>query len=109
MTPAEFWAWFGCSLALSLFGDGAMKRAGEGRISWGWVCAGMVAYTLTSIGWLVMLRVRKLSTFGTLYPLANAIGLVAIGAAVFGERLTAREWAGVGLGAVAMILLSTGK
>lgn len=90
---------------VGLFGDVAMKQAGLGPIRWAWFIAGFVAYSATSVSWFVLLRTRTLSAFGTLYPVANALGLVLLGAAVFGERLGSREWVGVVMGVIALGLL----
>lgn len=107
MNDVTFWVWFTSAILAGLFGDVAMKRAGQGTVDWRWFAAGFTAYSATSIAWFVLLRVRKLSTFGTLYPVANALGLVLLGAFLFNEHLSVREWVGLGMALVAMGLLSS--
>ena len=104
-TPAVWWSVFLASIIVGLFGDVAMKQAGIGSVRWVWFISGFIAYSATSVSWFFLLRTRTLSAFGTLYPVANALGLVLLGAAVFGDRMGAREWVGIALGATALGLL----
>lgn len=106
MNTIIWWTIFVISIALGLLGDVAMKRAGIQLFNCMWFCIGFAAYSATSVGWFVLLRTRTLSSFGTLYPVANAIGLVALGAMLFGERIGTKEWLGIGCGAAAIVLLS---
>jgi len=103
----SWWIIFTTAVIVGLFGDVAMKQAGMGGVvRWGWLVSGFSAYTATGFAWFWLLRTRKLSAFGTLYPVANAIGLVALGALVFGETLDKRTWLGIAVGCVALWLLS---
>jgi hypothetical protein len=101
-----WWGVFTIAILVGLFGDVAMKQAGIDGVRWGWFSSGFAAYSATSVGWFWLLRTRKLSVFGTLYPVANAIGLVALGAFVFHETIDRRTWAGIIVGGVALWLLS---
>lgn len=98
---------FVASIAVSLFGDAALKRAGMGP-SAHWFAAGLVAYAATSFGWFLLLRGRSLLSVGTLYPVANAIGLMVLGVLVFHERMGLREGLGLALGVASMVLLGSG-
>ncbi|MEJ0062881.1 MAG: hypothetical protein WDO70_06680 [Alphaproteobacteria bacterium] len=108
ITKTAWWLIFTVSVAVGLFGDVAMKRAGQGQTDWWWFTAGFVAYSATSVGWFVLLQTRKLAVFGSLYPVANALGLVVLGALLFGEQLGVREYLGISLGLVALVLLAGG-
>lgn len=105
MSPAVWWSTFLVSIFIGLFGDVAMKQAGLQAVRWSWFAAGFAAYSATSIGWFLLLRTRSLSSFGTLYPVANAIGLVVLGTVFFGERPDTRTFVGVLVGLVALALL----
>lgn len=107
MSKAAWWFVFSLSIGISLFGDAAMKRAGVGP-SWRWFAAGFTAYSMTSFGWFVLLRDRSLVTVGTLYPVANAIGLTILGMAIFHEHVGPREIAGIVFGIASMVLLGGG-
>jgi undecaprenyl phosphate-alpha-L-ara4N flippase subunit ArnF len=48
----------------------------------------------------------KLAVVGVVYTAAMLILLAVIGYFFFGEKLTLREWAGVGLALAAVVLLS---
>lgn len=103
---ALWWCVFVVTQAVGLFGDVSMKRAGATiRVDWIWFAVGFAAYATTGVGWLVLLRTQCLAVFGVLYPLANAIGLVLIGALGFHEHVGARGWFGLGLGLLAIGLL----
>ncbi len=107
MNRTWWWLIFGVCEALGLLGDVAMKRAGSnGGTDWVWFGIGFCAYSSTSIGWFVLLRQTPLSTFGILFPLVNAVGLIGVGVTVFHEHLDARTWCGVALGLLALVLLS---
>jgi drug/metabolite transporter (DMT)-like permease len=103
---AAWWLVFALAVFVGLVGDVAMKRAGVARpANIGWLSIGFASYGATGFGWFLLLRSSKLSTFGVLYPVANAVGLVALGAVFFGERLGTREWLGIALGGATMMLL----
>jgi drug/metabolite transporter (DMT)-like permease len=104
---AIWWSVFVVAIVVGLIGDVAMKRAGIGESpAWRWFCLGYLCYSATSFGWFFLLRGRDLSMFGTLYPVANAMGLVVLGAVIFHEKLDHRAWAGIGLGIISMLLLN---
>jgi drug/metabolite transporter (DMT)-like permease len=104
--PMIWWSVFAVAVLVGLFGDVAMKQAGIGGVRWGWLASGFSAYSATSFAWFWLLRTRTLSSFGTLYPVANAIGLVVLGAVVFHETISPRAWLGIGVGCLALWLLS---
>lgn len=101
-----WWVIFTLSVVIDLFGDVAMKEAGLGAVRCGWLAAGFSSYAATSLAWFWLLRTRTLSSFGSLFPVANAIGLVILGAVIFRERMGVRTWAGVAVGLVSLLLLS---
>ena len=102
-----WWLTFLAAALVGLGGDVAMKKAGlGGGVHVPWLAAGFVLYSATGLGWFWLLRTRTLSSFGTIYPLTNAVGLLVIGAVVFGETIERRQWVGFALGCAALWLLA---
>lgn len=102
-----WWAVFAICILIGLFGDVAMKQASRGGMQWGWFASGFTAYSATSVGWFWLLRTCRLSALGTLYPVANAIGLVVLGALVFHEPIDRRTGLGIVAGAASLWLLGS--
>lgn len=105
MKPWVWWLGFITMQAVGLFGDVALKRAGTIPAHKGWFAVGMLTYASTAFGWLLLMRGRKLSSFGTLSPVANALGLVIVGVVFLGERLGPRELLGIAGGIAVCVLL----
>ena len=67
----------------------------------------LIAYMTGVCLWLPALKeTRTLALTGMLWLLLSIITTIALGVAVFGEKLTVFNWIGVGLAIVACILLS---
>jgi drug/metabolite transporter (DMT)-like permease len=73
--------------------------------SWQFV-AGLLLYGSTAFGWLYVMKHMKLAVVGVVYTAAMLVLLALIGYFFFGEKLTLREWAGIGLALAAVALLS---
>jgi small multidrug resistance pump len=67
--------------------------------SWQFV-VGLLLYGSTAFGWLYVMKHMKF------YTAAMLVLLALIGYFFFGEKLSLREWAGVGLALAAVALLS---
>lgn len=73
--------------------------------SWQFV-VGLLLYGSTAFGWLYVMKHMKLAVVGVVYTAAMLVLLALIGYFFFGEKLSLREWAGVGLALAAVALLS---
>ncbi len=101
------WVVFVAMTLLSLGGDVAIKVAGAGpTVRWGMFAIGAGAYAVGAFAWLYLLRQAPISVLGVLWPVAAAIALVLLGAVVFHEPIETRTWVGLGLGIVALGILS---
>lgn len=68
--------------------------------------AGGLLYGLSAIGWFYALRKVSLSQSGVAFAMISLLALVALGVLVFEERLTLREWIGVGCAVASLILMA---
>lgn len=70
-----------------------------------WLAAGALVYTGTAFGWVLAMRHLKLASIGTVYCVSTVLLLTALGTIVFRETLSGREFAGVALALVSLLLL----
>lgn len=72
-----------------------------------WLYAGAVAlYGLSGFIYIPSLLREGLIVTSMAWTLITFIGFVLVGLFIFGEHLTTLQWAGVGCGVVALVLLS---
>lgn len=94
--------------ALCLIGDYFLKLAGSGKeyIDVKLFIVGTVVYGAAATGFFFGMKHLNLATVGVYYSLSTILFMAALGYFAFGETLSAREAAGVGLALVSMLLLS---
>ncbi len=66
---------------------------------------GFAVYASTAFGWLFVMKHLKLGTIGVLYSVTMIVLLTTVGVAVFGERLSYPEIAGLLLALASLVLL----
>lgn len=66
---------------------------------------GLLVYGGTAIGWTYMMQHLRLGIIGGVYSVSMVLLCVILGM-LFGERLLAREWVGIGLAAASLLLLT---
>ena len=89
-------------------GDYFLKLASERTGSPFWnshFIAGLLIYSLTAFGWVVVLPKLKLAYIGVIYSLTIVLCLCFLGLFFFGEKLRPTEWIGVGLAITSLLLL----
>ncbi len=66
----------------------------------------MIVYTFATLAWLpALFHKNQLAVMGTAWLLLATIATVLTGIWLFDEPLSLRQWSGVGLSLVAMVLL----
>ncbi len=93
--------------AVSMLADYLIKKASllAGFTGWGWLLLGGLLYGTTALGWFFMMRSFKLFTLGLVHSFGVIALSLVLSLAVFGEKITGREVAGVVLGCVSLGLL----
>jgi glucose uptake protein len=72
-----------------------------------YVFAILLAYSLGALAWLpAILQRNQLAIVGTMWSVLSLSTTIFIGIVIFGETLSATNIAGIGLGLIAVILLS---
>lgn len=66
---------------------------------------GLLLYGGTAIGWTFLMQHLRLGIIGGVYSISMVLLCVILGM-IFGERLLTREWVGIGLAAVSLLLLT---
>jgi small multidrug resistance pump len=66
---------------------------------------GFAVYASTAFGWLFVMKHLKLGTIGVLYSVSMILLLTTVGVAVFGEKLSYPELAGLLLALASLVLL----
>lgn len=66
---------------------------------------GLLVYGATAVGWTFMMQHLRLGIIGSVYSVSMVLLCVILGM-IFGERLVTREWIGIGLAAVSLLLLT---
>ena len=66
---------------------------------------GFAVYASTAFGWLFVMKHLKLGTISVLYSVTMIVLLTVLGVAVFGERLSYPEVAGLLLALASLVLL----
>lgn len=92
---------------LGITGDYFLKLAGRqpnALLSANFVI-GLVIYGLTAVGWMLLMQRMRLGVMGGVYSIAMVLLCVILGY-IFGERLVVREWIGIGLAVVSLLLLT---
>jgi undecaprenyl phosphate-alpha-L-ara4N flippase subunit ArnF len=90
-----------------LVGDYVLKLAadrGQGAYSVA-VALGVILYGTGAILWFAAMRHMTLGQAGVAYSMLSLVALAIVGAVFFGERLGARECAGIGCALAAMMLM----
>lgn len=111
--PEKFWFWAAVAVTVGMAAVGALadtllKKASleTHYIINRWFLAGAVIHGMTAFGWVWVMRNLKLAVLGVVYSLSTVVLLTLVGALFFHETLTAREWLGLGLAVLSMLLLS---
>jgi len=66
---------------------------------------GFAVYASTAFGWLFVMKHLKLGTIGILYSVSMIVLLTTVGVAVFGEKLSYPEIAGLLMALASLVLL----
>lgn len=117
MTHAAFVAWlvvlvFDTAGQLS-FKAAASRGGGDGLAHWRamahspWLWTGLVSFVAEFVAWLAFLSLVPLAV-GVLLATLNMVTVMIGGRVLFGERLSAKRLAGVGLIAAGVILVGIG-
>lgn len=93
---------------VGVIADYFLKVAGEGAkfIEPKPFIFGFVIYASTAIGWFLILKYLRLAEVGLFYSIFMMILLAAMGVFMFNEQLNVREYVGLGLGIVSLLLMS---
>lgn len=67
---------------------------------------GMVVYMALAFLWVPVLHHLKLAVLGAIYGVVTALLLAGLGMVVFGEKVSVREWVGIGCAIVSIVLLT---
>lgn len=88
-------------------GDTILKLAADGDKAFHspLALAGAALYAVSAIFWLYAMRHVTLAQAGVAFSMLTLLALCVIGAVWFGERLLARELAGIGCALAAMVLM----
>ncbi len=97
-------------LALAaVVGDYFLKVASSSKspfINWSFV-VGLLIYSLSAFGLVLVMPHLKLAYIGVLYCLTMVLCLCLLGTFFFNESLRPKEWLGVGLAIISLMLLSS--
>lgn len=90
-----------------IVGDTLLKHAADSGkpLMSGLVVVGCVIYAFSAIFWFWAMRHMTLAQAGVAYSILTLLALCAIGVIWFGERLYAREYAGIACAVAAMVLM----
>ncbi len=89
-------------------GDYFLKVASSNKLpflNWNFA-VGLVIYGLSAFGLVLVMPHLKLAYIGVWYCLTMVLFLCLVGALFFNESLRPKEWLGVGLAVVSLLLLS---
>lgn len=105
MKPLFFVAFI---VVFTLIGDYLLKLASLKPQSLASVefLAGTALYALSAVGWVYAMKHLTLGAIGVFYSILVIVLLAAMGVLLFGERLSAREIAGLGLACASLVLMS---
>lgn len=90
-----------------ILGDYALKLAADGgqAVTSAPVLFGTTMYGLSALCWFYAMKHVTLAQAGVAYSMITLLALCAIGAIVFDEKLTVRDYAGITCALLAMLLL----
>ncbi len=91
-----------------ILGDFLIKLAADGEhpVWSALVFAGCAIYAASAVFWFYAMRHVTLGQAGVAYSMITLVALCAIGVVWFGERMAARELAGLGCALMAMVLMA---
>ena len=95
-------------VAMTMFGDYLLKLASmkPGGLTSPEFAGAAAIYALSAVGWLFAMRHLTLAAIGVYYSMLMLILLAAMGVALFGEKLAAREILGIALACVSIGLMA---
>ena len=94
--------------AVGVTADYFLKIAGEGSrfLEPKPFILGFVIYASTAFGWFLVLKYMRIAEVGVFYSIFMMLLLAGLGVIVFGEELSLREYLGIGLGVLSLLLMS---
>ena len=93
--------------AMLVGGDCCIKMATKGS-PLGWLLLAGLLWSGSIYGWYVAMRGERFAVVCTVFSVMSLVFTAMLGVTAFGEHLSAKEWTGIALGVVAILLL-TGK
>ncbi len=108
MDSLRLWAVLAFIVSVSVIADWLLKLAST-RSNWiasMEFCAGAALYALSAVGWVIAMQHMRLATIAVSYSVLTLALLAALGALVFREELTGRDFLGLAFAAAAVALMS---
>lgn len=91
----------------TVVGDSFLKKANNhvGRFTNHDFYIGLVVYILTAFFWVFIYRMTKFSLSGVVYSILGMVVFVVVGVFMFGEKLSAIEYVGIGMALGSLLIL----
>jgi len=98
-----FFAFMAMGVILEVTGDILFKKWSltGARV---WLAVGFALYSMGAFGWAWSLKYETLSKAVTVFMLLNVVFALVAGLVLFGEKLNAWNWVGIGLAFLAIVL-----
>ena len=99
--------WLFISIAFECFGDYFVKKWSLDSASIRMFVYSIVFYNLMLLSWMIVIwKSKEISIVGTIWLLLGHGCLIMVGAGIFHEPLTIKQWCGIGLAAVSLVLMT---
>ena len=94
--------------AIGVLADNFLKLASDqpNPTKNAWFLAGVLTYTSTAFGWVVVMKHLNLSHIGVYYSSTTLLLLVILGVVFYGEKLRATEMLGIAMALGSIFLLA---
>ena len=94
-------------MVLYVIGEYFSKKWGQTQ-SFSNASVALASYTVSSTCWLgIMSHRNQLTRMSTIWEVVCVVGAFFVGVVWFGETLTVLQWIGLGLAAIAVVLLAS--
>ncbi len=101
--------WIAIATVTALIGDFLIKKASDltGKTSLSVLLVATIVYALNTFAFYFSYKQVEFSSVAVYFAIGTLIASVLIGAIFFRETITPGEWVGVGIGIVAIVVMST--
>lgn len=102
----SYWYWTFYSMVFYTIGEWSSRKWLQHPVNRWYIVICLVGYAINSICWLPALKLQgSLSNIGTIYAILYLTITIFLGALVFNESISIKQWVGIGFAMLSILML----